>query len=79
MAKLHPQTGPVTEAGKEISSRNALSYGGTSEKLIVPGERQEDFDELLNNLIEEYSPETPDARNLVEDGHAFLGPSHFVS
>ena len=67
MAKLHPQTGPVTAAGKEISSRNATTHGGTSEKLIVPGERQEDFDALLNNLLEEYSPESPDARNLVED------------
>jgi len=67
MEKLHPQTGPVTDAGKEISSRNALTHGGTSEKLIVPGERQEDFDALLHNLLEEYSPETPDARNLVED------------
>jgi hypothetical protein len=67
MAKLHPQTGPVTAAGKEISSRNATTHGGTSEKLIVPGERQEDFDALLTNLLEEYSPETPDARNLVED------------
>jgi len=67
MAKLHPQTGPVTAAGKEISSCNATTHGGTSEKLIVPGERQEDFDTLLNNLLAEYSPETPDARNLVED------------
>ena len=67
MGNLHRQTGPVTDAGKEISSRNALTHGGTSEKLIVPGERQEDFDTLLNSLLEEYSPETPDARNLVED------------
>ena len=67
MAKLHPQTGPVTAAGKEISSRNATTHGGTSEKLIVPGERQEDFDALLNDLLQAYSPETPDARNLVED------------
>jgi hypothetical protein len=67
MGNLHPQTGPVTDTGKEISSRNALTHGGTSEKLIVPGERQEDFDALLNNLLEEYSPGTPDARNLVED------------
>src|SRR6478736_7702063 len=67
MAKVHSQTGPVTAAGKEISSRNATTHGGTSEKLIVPGERREDFDALLNDLLEEYSPETPDARNLVED------------
>jgi len=41
MAKLHSQTGPVTAAGKAISSCNATTHGGTSEKLIVPGERQE--------------------------------------
>jgi hypothetical protein len=67
MAKLHLQTGPVTALGKEISSRNATTHGGTSEKLIVAGERREDFDTLLNNLVAEYSPETPDAHNLVED------------
>ncbi|HEY3937059.1 MAG TPA: hypothetical protein VGL97_06495 [Bryobacteraceae bacterium] len=38
MPNLHPQTGPVTVAGKEISSRNATTNGGTSEKLIVAGE-----------------------------------------
>jgi hypothetical protein len=67
MAKLHLQTGPVTATGKEISSRNATTHGGTSEKLIVAGERREDFDALFNDLVEEYSPETPDAHNLVED------------
>jgi hypothetical protein len=67
MATLHPQTGPVTTTGKDISSRNATTHGGTSEKLIVPGERPEDFGALFHNLLEEYSPETPDARNLVED------------
>jgi hypothetical protein len=67
MEKLHPQTGPVTDTGKEISSRNALTHGGTSEKLIVPGERQEDFDALLKEMLEEHSPETPGARHLVED------------
>ncbi len=67
MAKLHPQTGPVTAAGKETSSRNATTHGGTSEKLFVAGERREDFDKLLNDLLEEHSPETPEARNLVED------------
>ena len=67
MAKLHSQTGPVTAAGKETSSRNATTHGGTSEKIIVAGECREDFDKLLNDLLEEHSPETPEARNLVED------------
>jgi hypothetical protein len=67
MAKLYPQTGPVTDAGKETSSSNATTHGGTSEKLIVAGERREDFDALLNDLLEEHSPQTSEARNLVED------------
>ena len=40
MEKLHAQTGPVTAAGKEISNSNATTHGGTSEKLIVAGERR---------------------------------------
>jgi hypothetical protein len=67
MQKLHYQTGPVTVAGKEISSRNATTHGGTSEKLIVAGERREDFDALLNDLLAEFSPATARARTLVED------------
>jgi hypothetical protein len=67
MAKLHPQTGPVTVEGKQISSHNAATYGGTSEKLIVAGERREDFDALLNDLLDEYSPATPQACHLIED------------
>ncbi len=67
MAKLHPQTGPVTVEGKEISSGNATTHGGTSEKLIIGSERQEDFDALLNDLLEEYAPATQQLRLLVED------------
>jgi hypothetical protein len=67
MPKLHPQTGPVTVEGKQISSRNATTHGGTSEKLIIAGERQEDFDALLNDLLEEYAPATQQVRLLVED------------
>jgi hypothetical protein len=67
MGKLHPQTGPVTVEGKQIASRNATTHGGTSEQLIVPGERREDFDALLNDLLDEHSPATPQACHLVED------------
>jgi len=66
--KLHPQTGPVTAAGKQISSSNTTTtHGGTSEKLIVAGECREDFDALLHDLLEEYAPATVQARNLIED------------
>jgi hypothetical protein len=64
---MHLQTGPTSPAGKSRSSDNATTHGGTSQKLIVAGERQEDFTNLLSGLLAEYSPETPSARLLIED------------
>jgi hypothetical protein len=37
---------PKTPEGKDISSQNATTHGGRSDRLIVKGERQEDFDVL---------------------------------
>jgi hypothetical protein len=64
---MHSQTGPTTPAGKSRSSDNATTHGGTSQKLIVAGERQEDFTNLLSGLLAEFNPESPSARSLVED------------
>ena len=64
---MHLQTGPTSPAGKSHSSDNATTHGGTSQKLIVAGERQEDFTNLLSGLLAEFNPETPSARALVED------------
>ena len=63
----HPQTGPSSLTGKSRSSDNATTHGGTSQKLIVAGEQQSDFTNLLSSLLAEYSPETSSARLLVED------------
>jgi hypothetical protein len=64
---MHLQTGPTSPAGKSHSSDNATTHGGTSQKLIVAGERQEDFTNLFTGLLAEFNPETPSARSLVED------------
>jgi len=64
---MHLQTGPISPEGKSRSSDNAITHGGTSQKLIVAGERQEDFTKLLTGLLAEFNPETPSARSLVED------------
>jgi hypothetical protein len=58
MPKPHGTTGPTTEAGKQIASRNAAKHNCTSTSLIVPGETQSEFDALLESLIAEYRPET---------------------
>jgi hypothetical protein len=51
-------TGPTTEHGKQIASRNAAKHNCTSASLILPGESQAEFDALLESLIAEYRPET---------------------
>jgi hypothetical protein len=58
MPKPRGTTGPTTEAGKQIASRNAAKHNCTSKSLIVPGENQSEFDALLESLIAEYRPET---------------------
>jgi hypothetical protein len=58
MPKPRGTTGPTTEAGKQIASRNAAKHNCTSTSLIVPGENQAEFDTLLESLIAEYRPET---------------------
>lgn len=64
---MHLQTGPITPEGKSRSSDNATTHGGTSQKLIVAGERLEDFTNLFSGLLAEFNPETPSARSLIED------------
>src|SRR3982074_1771785 len=49
-------TGPSTEEGKAASSRNNFRHGLASGQLIIDGECQEDFDDLLRGLLEEHQP-----------------------
>lgn len=63
-AKSH---GPVTEEGKQASSQNRLNHGFNSKRVVLPGESQEEFDELLASYLEEHQPETPSERTLIEN------------
>jgi hypothetical protein len=50
-------TGPRTDAGKQTSSRNAIKHGCCStETLILPSEKIEDFQALEATWFESYSP-----------------------
>jgi hypothetical protein len=51
-------TGPRTGEGKAVSSQNALRHGLTAAKLVLPGESQADFDDLLSRLTDEHDPQT---------------------
>jgi hypothetical protein len=58
MQKPRGKTGPTTEQGKQISSRNASKHNCTSTQLIVQGEDPAAFTALLESLTAEYQPET---------------------
>ena len=61
------QTGPSSAAGKAASSVNATTHNGCSEKLIVEGERLEDFHALVASLVDHYQPADPHEQSLVDD------------
>ena len=49
--------GPVSEAGKQISSRNATKHGCCSnETLILPHESREEFNSLEHSWFRAYEP-----------------------
>ena len=62
-------------SGRDRSSSNATLHGGTSTKLIVPGEDPAAFEALLNGLLDDYCPDTLESRLFVEQvaiAHWFL-------
>jgi len=59
-------TGPKTPEGKQRSSRNASTHGIFSQHLVLPGESQERFDALREELIAEHRPRTVTELFLVE-------------
>jgi hypothetical protein len=58
--------GPVTDAGKGISSRNAVRHGMLSASFLFAEENHESFDELVANLYDEHQPSTETERVLLE-------------
>jgi hypothetical protein len=50
-------TGPKTFAGREASARNSLRHGMRAEKYLIAGE-EEEFQQLLDALVEHWNPAT---------------------
>ncbi len=68
-------TGPTSEEGKAISSRNNFRHGFTGAFCLLPGESQEEFNQLVADLSEEHQPATVTESILVNDmaRHYWLG------
>jgi len=50
-------TGPRTEQGKAISSKNALTHGLTSAQVIIAPGEQPEFDTLLESFTLDFAPQ----------------------
>ena len=65
-ANAQHSTGPITIAGKAISSRNATRHGLLSDKLFLDDENPDDFDTLLDDLVRSLAPTGALEMSLVE-------------
>jgi hypothetical protein len=60
-------TGPTSEAGKAISSRNNFRHGFTAAFCVLPDESREEFELLVSDLSDEHQPATVTESILVND------------
>ena len=62
-------TGPQTAEGKAVVARNAVRHGLLAQHIVLaedPNEDPADFNQLLDQLMDQYNPTRPLARLLVE-------------
>src|ERR1700680_2010368 len=77
-------TGPRSEAGKAAVSMNSLRHGLRARSVVLPGESQEEFQQLCDNLEAEWHPRTTSELLYVEQmavshwklGRTEVGESH---
>lgn len=65
-ANAQLSTGPRTEEGKAISSKNNFRHGCTGKFMLLPQESIQEFAELKEALNQEHQPATPTETLLVE-------------
>jgi hypothetical protein len=53
------------QKGNGALSANTLKHGIYSREMILPGERQSDYDQLFSELVEEWRPSGPTEREAV--------------
>lgn len=59
-------SGPKTDTGKQTSSLNAIRHGLTSTQIVIPGEDQSAYEELLRGMHQSYAPANEAERVLVD-------------
>jgi hypothetical protein len=59
-------TGPKTEAGRAISSQNALKTALTGRTVLLPTDNLDEYKSLQTQFLNTYKPATEDERALVQ-------------
>lgn len=59
-------TGPRTQSGRAIASRNALKHGLTAERVTLFDEQREEFERFYAELIAALKPHGPMEQQLAE-------------
>src|ERR1700690_2553058 len=63
-AKSH---GPKTEAGRKISSMNAVTHGLYAKGVVLAEESREQHQEMLDAYLHQFQPQGPAEVDLVEE------------
>jgi hypothetical protein len=61
--------GPVTEAGKAISSMNSLKHGLTGQTVLLDADEAEAYQQALDEHVAEFQPVTFEERRLTQSAH----------
>ncbi|MGA8595908.1 MAG: hypothetical protein WB676_14410 [Bryobacteraceae bacterium] len=60
------RSGPKTDTGKQRIRLNALKHGLCAKSIIVPGESQDDYDDMRADLLDQFKADTPQEGILVD-------------
>jgi hypothetical protein len=59
-------SGPKTQEGKQVASRNAIRHALTGTQIVIPGEDASAYEELRKGLHQSYKPKTEAEKILVD-------------
>src|SRR5580704_10209720 len=65
-ANAQHSTGPVTDAGKAASSKNALKHGLTAATILLPGEDEAAYRTLCEETFKHWRPAHAQEQGLVQ-------------
>ena len=65
IANAQHSTGPTTDDGKNVSSKNALKHGLTAATVLLPGEDEAAYNELCQGMKEYFTPDSVHEEQLV--------------